>query len=245
MTDVRYALYYWPMLPGRGEFPRLALEVAGAPYDDVARRPEAEGGGVAAVQRALSGALGFPPPYAPPVLVAGELVVAQSALICRFVGERHGLAPADEAGRLAAFQVQLTLADLVDEVHDTHHPVSSALYYEDQREAAREASARFLADRLPKYLAWLERVVQANGGGDHLIGGALGYADLSLFQVVEGLRFAFPRGAARALEAAPGVRRVVAAAAADERLQRYLASPRRMDFNAHGIFRRYPELDAA
>jgi glutathione S-transferase len=236
-----YELYYWPGIQGRGEFVRLALEAAGADYVDVARKPESEGGGPAAVARAL-GRL-HPAPFAPPVLVADDLVIAQTANILCFVGGRHGLAPADEAGRLLVSQLQLTLADLVDETHDTHHPIASGLYYEDQKEAAKARTGHFLAERAPKYLGYFERML--SGGGPWLAGGALSYADLSLFQVVRGLEYAFPKAMAGVTASTARVGALAERVESLPRIAAYLASPRRISFNEQGVFRRYPELDAS
>jgi glutathione S-transferase len=243
MTTTPYELYYWPNIPGRGEFVRLVLEEAGVPYVDVGRRPRNEGGGVEAVVAYWAGKSPGHPVFAPPVLKHGELVLAQTAAICHFLGRRHGLAPRDEAGEAHALELQLTIADLVDEVHDTHHPLSAALYYEDQKPEAKRRAAHFVKERLPRYLGYFERVLERNGGGV-LAGTALSHADLSLFQVLEGLAYAFPRAFARASEATPGVLALRERVRARPRIADYLASERRMAFNQEGIFRRYPELDA-
>ena len=187
---MRYELYYWPGIQGRGEFVRLALEDSGADYADVARTR----GGMAKLMRLLEGKGIAHPPYAPPFLVAGKLVIAQTANILLFLGPHLGLAPANEAGRLWAHQLQLTIADLVKEVHDVHHPIASGLYYEEQRKESRRASAAFLKVRAPKYLGYFERVLQKQ---TYLTGARVSYADLSLFQVVEGMRYAFPKASRR------------------------------------------------
>jgi glutathione S-transferase len=238
---MRYELYYWPQIQGRGEFVRLALEEAGADYEDVARRA----GGEAKMMRMMQ-ASGTPhAPFAPPFLKAGELVIGQTANILFYLGHQLGLAPSDEAGRLWAHQLQLTIADFVDETHDAHHPIASSLYYEDQREAAAARTADFRRRRMPKYLGYFENILAANpSGAEHFVGAETSYADLSLFQIVAGLRYAFPRRMA-ALE--PQYRRVVALhdrVAARPNIATYLASPRRIAFNQHGVFRHYPELDA-
>ena len=233
---MRYELYYWAGIQGRGEFVRLALEEAPAEYVDVAR----EAGGEGAMMRLLDGEAVERPPYAPPYLKAGRMLIGQTANILLYLGPRHDLAPTSEAGRLWAHQLQLTIADLVDEAHDTHHPIASSLYYEDQRPEAQRRTSDFLKSRVPKYLGYFEKVL-ARGG--HLIGARLSYPDLSLFQVVAGLRYAFPR-AMRRLE--PNYPRVVALhdmVAARARIAAYLASNRRIAFNEHGIFRHYTELD--
>jgi glutathione S-transferase len=237
-----YELYYWPTIQGRGEFVRLALEEAGEEYVDVARRR----GGVMAMQRLMDGAGARHPPFAPPFLKDGDVLIAQTANILLYVGRRHGLAPRDEAGRLWAHQLQLTIADVVDEAHDTHHPIASSLYYEDQQAEARRRAADFIVNRIPKYLSYFERVLEGNPqGARHLVGRQTSYSDLSLFQLVAGLRYAFPRAMA-ALE--PRVPRVAALhdrVAVRPRIDAYLKSARRIAFNEHGIFRHYPELDGA
>jgi glutathione S-transferase len=235
-----YELYYWAGIQGRGEFVRLALEEAAADYIDVARQP----GGDTAMAQLMDGEAGGRPAFAPPFLKSGRLIIGQTANILLYLGERHRLAPAAEAGRLWTHQLQLTIADFVDEIHDTHHPIASSLYYEDQREPAQARSADFIRSRLPKYLGYFERLLMRNPSGDqHLVGARLSYADLSLFQLVAGLRYAFPRAMAR-LE--PQHRRVVGLhdrVARRPRIAAYLASERRIAFNQDGIFRHYPELD--
>lgn len=237
-----YRLVYWPGLPGRGEYVRLVLEEAGVPYVDTARLPESEGGGVAAVMAALRGDQGGVRPFAPPILQHGALVIHQTANVCRYVGLRHGAWPADPALDAVAMQLQLTIADLVTEAHDVHHPVSVELYYEDQREAALEAARHFRAARMPKFLGWLERVLADNGGG-WLVGDAVSACDLAAFQTLEGLAHAFPKGFDAVRSSIPGLLELRDRVAARPRIAAYLASERRQAFNLHGIFRYYPELD--
>jgi glutathione S-transferase len=235
-----YELFYWPTIQGRGEFVRLALEDAGAPYVDVARRPQSEGGGVAAMMKLLH-APGLAP-FAPPFLRHGALVVAQTANILLYLGPRLGLVPGDESSRLHAHQLELTIGDMVAEVHDTHHPVGASLYYEDQKPEARRYAKLFVAERIPKFLSHFERALQPSRG-PYLFGDQASYVDLSLFQLLQGLGYAFPRATARI---APEVPRLVALCdrvRGRERIAAYLASPRRLAFNEDGIFRRYPELD--
>jgi glutathione S-transferase len=235
-----YELYYWPSIQGRGEFVRLALEDAGADYVDVARSRN----GMKAMRDLMEDERVARPSFAPPFLRDGELLVGQTAEILFYLGPRLGLVPSDEAGRLWTHQIQLTISDFLVEAHDTHHPIASGLYYEDQTEAAKARAFDFRSARLPKYLAWFERILARNPAGpEHLVGGAATYADLSLFQVVEGLRYAFPKAAARALAAAPQVVALHEAVAKRPRLAAYLASERRIAFNETGIFRHYPELD--
>jgi glutathione S-transferase len=237
-----YELYYWPILPGRGEFVRLVLEEAAVPYVDVARLPEEEGGGFKPLLAFVQGEPPGQPAYAPPILVHGELVLAQSAAICAYLGEQHGLAPSEPGKRMQALQLQLTIADVTDEAHNTHHPISAALYYEDQKDAAGEASRNFLEQRLPRFLDYFARVLERNGG-EWLMGDELTYPDLSLFQLLEGLAFAFPKGFARVAESKPSLLGLRERVAKRPRVAAYLASERRLPFNEHGVFRHYPELD--
>jgi len=239
-TRARYELYYWPSIQGRGEFVRLVLEEAGAPYVDVAR---AKGGMEKMLALLARGADGVRP-FAPPFLKAGKLIVFQTADICAFLAARHRLVPKDEASRLHAHALQLTIADLVAEVHDAHHPIAGGLYYEDQKREAKKRAADFLRERLPKFLGYFERVLEENDCA-HLIGRKLSYVDLSMFQVVEGLTYAFPRAMARIAPTIPLLRALRAGVAARPRIAAYLASPRREPFNEMGIFRHYPELDAS
>jgi glutathione S-transferase len=241
---MEYELYYWPEIQGRGEFVRLALEECGAHYVDVAREPSA--GGIEAMLRLLGDESPAHRPFAPPFLRAGQLLIGQTANILDFLGARHELAPTSEAGRRWTLQLQLTLSDLVDAVHDTHHPIASSLYYEDQKPEAQRRSSEFLGHRLPKFLDYFEHVLQHNpAGAAHLVGARLSYADLSLFQIVAGLKYAFPHALGRL---APTHARVMAlhqAVSTRPRIHAYLASPRRLPFNQKGIFRYYPELDPA
>jgi glutathione S-transferase len=237
---MRYELYYWAGIQGRGEFVRLALEEAAADYVDVAR----EAGGEGAMMRLLDGEEVERPPFAPPYLKAGRLLIGQTANILFYLGPRHELVPASEAGRLWAHQLQLTIADLVDEAHDTHHPIASSLYYEDQRPEAKLRTGDFLKSRVPKYLGYFEKVLGRNKTrGGHLIGARLSYPDLSLFQVLAGLRYAFPRAMTRIEPNYPRVVGLHDVVASRPRIIAYLASNRRIAFNQHGIFRHYPELD--
>ena len=240
---MRYELYYWPSIQGRGEFVRLALEQAGAAYADVAR---AGPRGMRALMRWLDDESLEHPPFAPPYLKADKLVIAQTANILLYLGAHHGLAPAGEAGRLWTHQLQLTIADFVGEVHDTHHPIASSLYYEEQKPAARRRAAEFRGERMPKYLGYFERVLASNPRGKrYLVGSKPTYADLSMFQVIAGLRYAFPRAMARLMRDYPLLEALHGRVAALPRIAAYLRSKRRIAFNRQGIFRHYPELDDA
>lgn len=232
-----YELYYWPMLPGRGEIIRMLLEDAGVPYRDVARED-----GVKAVVEARRGALGGARPFAPPILRHGDLVLSQSTVIARYVAEAHGLAPQSAEGRLLAEQHFLGWADLVGEVHDTHHPISVGLHYEDQADAAKERARHFLAERLGKWLQHFEHVV-TDGGGVH-VPAEVGYPDFMARFVLRGIEYAFPKAFAAHRTAIPGLMALVERIETRPGLAAYLASPRALAFNQDGIFRHYPELEA-
>lgn len=238
---MRYELFYWPGLQGRGEFVRLALEAAGAEYVDVGREA---GQGVPALRALLQDEHTPHPVFGPPALRAGEVVLAQTALILQFLGPRLGLVPDDEPSRLWAHQLQLTVTDFLAELHDTHHPLATHLTYADQKSAALERSKAFRELRLPKFLGYFERALRQNPHGPgHAVAARLSYVDLSFFQLVAGLRYAFPRAFARVSKATPHLVSLAAAVEQLPRLAAYLASPRRWPFNEDGLFRRYPELD--
>lgn len=234
-----YRLYYWPTIQGRGEFVRLALEAVGAEYDDVGR--SAGGPDFGAVAGVIGNEDPGPPPFAPPVLDVGGRLIAQMANILLYLGARHGLAPEGELDRLWVHQLQLTLADWVDEVHDTHHPCGAELHYEEQETEARRRVAVFREHCLPKFLGYFEGVLESNGGHGWLVGETWTYADLSLFQVVAGLHYAFPNAMAEA--DAPRVTALHDRVVKLPQIAAYLGSERRIPFNEDGIFRCYPELD--
>ena len=234
---MHYQLYYWPTIQGRGEYVRLTLEEAGAGYTDVAR----SGSGTAAMMKMMTAGKGTPP-FAPPFLKAGKLVIAQTANILLYLGARHGLAPKAEPGKLWVHQLQLTISDLVLEIHDTHHPLGPSLYYEEQKAPAKKRSDEFWKSRAPKYLGYFEDLLAANNG-PYVTGRRLTYVDLSLFQIVEGLRYAFPRRMKAFEPDIPGLVGLHDRVAARPNIQSYLASDRRIAFNEDGIFRKYKALD--
>ena len=241
-----YDLYYWPQIPGRGEYVRLVLEAAGAAYRDMARLDVSQGGGTEAMFAFIEGRKGPFVPFAPPFLVADDIVVSQAAVIAAFLGERHGLAPDGEADRLFTRAVAVTTADFVAEAHDTHHPVGTSLYYHDQKAEAARRAEEFRAERMPKFLGWYEPILAANPlGHSWLVGDRMTYADLGLFQTVAGLNYAFPKRMQSLSESIPLVEALCKRVAASERIATYLASDRRLAFNEDGIFRHYPELDGA
>ena len=234
---MRYELYYWPTIQGRGEFVRLALEHGGAQYLDVARKPK----GLAAMNRLLRDAAEKRAPFAPPFLMAGKVVISQTANILSYLGPRLGLAPKKEAGQSWVRGVQLTICDFVAEVHDTHHPIGAGLYYEQQKREAKRRALDFRRERMPKFLGYFERILAANKG--FVAGRKTSYADLSLFQVMAGLRYAFPRAVHCLDRAHPQLCVLHDRIASAPQLAAYMASPRRIAFNRDGIFRHYPELD--
>jgi glutathione S-transferase len=232
-----YELYYWPGIQGRGEYVRLALEDAGADYADVARTER----GMAAMMRMMEPRSGTPP-FAPPFLKSGKLVIGQTANILLYLGSRHGLAPKAEAGRLWLHQLQLTIADLVLEIHDSHHPLGPTLYYEDQVGPAKKRTEEFWGQRVPKYLEYFEGILTSNGGA-YLTGRRLTYVDLSLFQIVAGLRYAFPKRMKEFEPSIPGLIGLHDRVAGRPNIKAYLSSERRIPFNEDGIFRHYKALD--
>ena len=234
---MRYELYYWPTIQGRGEYVRLALEDAGVAYADMARGK----GGSAAMMKMLDAKSGTPP-FAPPFLKAGSLIIGQTANILLYLGSRHGLAPKSQAGRLRLHELQLTIADFVAEVHDTHHPIGVSLYYEDQKAPAKKRTAEFWNERVPKYLGYFEKLLDA-GGGVYLTGRKATYVDLSLFQIVEGLRYAFPNRMKTFERKIPGLIELHDRVAQRPNIKAYLQSERRIAFNEDGIFRHYKALD--
>src|SRR5882757_5485978 len=232
---MKYTLYYWPSIQGRGEYVRLALEDASADYDDVARR----GNGMSAMMKMMEAGKGTPP-FAPPFLKTGSLVIGQTANILLYLGARHGLAPKADAGKLWVHQLQLTIADFVLEIHDTHHPLGPSLYYEDQRAPAKKRTTEFWKERVPKYLGYFEGLLEDSGGA-YLTGRRLTYVDLSLFQIVAGLRYAFPKSMKAFERKIPGLVDLHDRVAARPNIKAYLASDRRIAFNEDGIFRCYKE----
>jgi glutathione S-transferase len=236
---MRYELYYWPSIQGRGEFVRLALEEGGADYVDVARRGKR---GMSAMMKLLDSKQLVRRPYAAPFLKAGQDIIAQTALILFYLGPPLKLAPRDQAGRLWAHQLQLTISDLVVHIHDTHHPVSGWLYYEEQKPAAKRRTADFWRYRVPKFLGYFEQVIKRNGGR-YAVGRSLTYVDLSLFQIVEGLRYAFPRRMKRFERKVPLLIALHDRVALRPRIKAYLSSDRRIPFSQWGIYRYFKELD--
>ena len=239
-----FDLYYWPMIPGRGEFARLVLEAAGADYRDVARLPEDQGGGIEAMFAFIEGRNGPLAPFAPPFLVDGDIVLSQSAVIAAYLGEKLGLVPESEADRLFARSIAQTTADLADEAHDVHHPVGTDLYYDDQKPEAKRRAQTFREARLPKFLSWYESLIAANpSGSGYLLGDRMSYADLGLFQALTGLAYAFPRRMAAIEAGHANLAALAGLVMKHEKVAAYLASDRRLPFNEDGIFRNYPELD--
>jgi glutathione S-transferase len=240
----RYELHYWPTIQGRGEFVRLALEYAGIEYLDVARGPVDAGGGEAALLESLQSVDKHRPPFAPPYLKTVDRVIGQTANILLFLGNRHALAPIDEAGWLWAHELQLTIADFVVEAHDTHHPLGVSLYYEEQKAAAQRRSDEFRKHRAPKYFRYFEGILERNSAeGGWAVGDDTSYVDLSLFQLVAGMRYAFPRYLRRIESHYPRLVALHDRVARLPRIAAYLESPRRIAFNEDGIFRHYDELD--
>jgi glutathione S-transferase len=239
---MKYELYYWPHIQGRGEYVRLALVEGEADYVDVARLPEAEGGGRPAVAKVLQNARNRYPPFAPPLLKVGRTLISHTANILQYLGPRLNLVPKGQALRLYAHGLQLTITDFVREAHDVHHPIANSLYYEDQKPEALRRSGHFRKERLTKFTNYFETVI-ARGGGKYLLGESLSYVDLSMFQVMASLNYAFPKAMAGLAEKIPHLNALHDEVAARPRIARYLASPARLPFDTHDLMRLYPELD--
>lgn len=238
---MRYELYYQPTIQGRGEFIRLALEDAGADYIDVARDPSF---GRPGIMKIIEDPTLEHPPFAPPFLKAGEFLISQTANILQFLGPRLGLVPQSEESRLWAHQLQLTIADWLYETGQTHHPIANVLYYEQQKDEAKKRAAHFISTRIPKFLGYFERILKLNAkSGDFVFGEEVSYVDLSLFQMIEGLRYAFPKTMAQVEAQYPKLIALRDDVTARPRIAAYLSSPRRLAFNEQGIFRHYPELE--
>lgn len=239
-----YELYYWDGIQGRGEFVRLALEEAGAGYVDMTRE-SGSGRGTGAMMNLMKSKAEAHIPFAPPFLRDGDLIISHVANILLYLGPKLGLAPKDEKLRYITNGLQLTITDFVAEVHDTHHPIATSLYYEDQKDAAKARSTTFIEERIPKFLGYFERVLEQNPSGQkHVVGDALTYVDLSLFQIIEGLRYAFPKAMRGASKDYPLLVALHDRVKERKNIAAYLASPRRLAFNEDGIFRHYPELDS-
>ena len=237
-----YELYYWPTIQGRGELVRLALEDAAAPYIDVAREPEEKGGGVKALMKVLHKGDDVLAPFAPPFLKSGDLIISHAANILLYLAPRHHLVADDPESQIRAHALQLTITDFLAEVHGTHHPVAAGLYYKDQKVEAKRYAKGFIEERIPKFTSYFEKVI-VRGGGDHPFG-VFSYIDLSLFQMVDGLHYAFPKAMKHIAPQIPHLTALHARVARRPRIAEYLASKRRVPFNEDGIFRHYPELDA-
>jgi glutathione S-transferase len=240
---MRYELYYWPGIQGRGEFVRLALEEAAADYLDVGRL-SGRGRGVDAITRLLANARAEYRPFAPPFLKAGKLIIGQTANILLYLGPRLGLVPKAEAKRLWAHQLQLTIADFIDEIHDAHHPIAGSLYYEEQKDEAKRRAGYLTAERIPKYLGYFEGLLAANPKTSiYLLGRRFSYVDLSIFQLINGLLYALPSTMKRLERTYTRLMALHDRVMARPNIAAYLCSPRRLPFNENGIFRYYPELD--
>jgi glutathione S-transferase len=169
--------------------------------------------------------------FAPPLLCHGKVVVAQTALILHYLGPRLGLAPKAEAARLRLHQLQLTITDFLVEVHDTHHPIANSLHYEEQKAESLRRAKLFRELRIPKFLGYFETQATL----------PFSYVSLSLFQVMEGLQYAFPSAMKRMNYR--NLARLHETVRERKNLKSYLMSKRRIPFNQAGLFRRYPELD--
>ncbi|KAK5109187.1 hypothetical protein LTR62_007272 [Meristemomyces frigidus] len=254
-SHAQYELLYHPGIPGRGEFIRLAFEAKGVAYTDVANEQKDGYSTVQAVcmNKGTESVDGNPPVFSSPALripgagLDGQaLVIAQTPNILWYLGEKLGLVPDDEGGKYHVQQVALTALDLTNETHDTHHPLAVMQYYEDQKEAALAKAKDVRENRIPKYLSYFSRVLEHNaphGKRKFLVGSYLTYADTTVWQVLNGLLFAFPKEMeARRKEFPALFEELYPAVQEVEGIRQYLASERRLAYSS-GVFRYYPELD--
>jgi glutathione S-transferase len=232
---VSVELWYWPNIPGRGEFVRLFMEAGEIEYEDVAREK-----GVEALVEDMASREGIRP-FAPPYIVDDDLCIGQTAHILAYLSDKHGLGAGELDLDLQMIQLQLDISDMVEEVHSTHHPIAGSLYYQDQMEAAYENARAFREERIPKYLDHFEAALEGQGG-PFVLGDQWNHVDTSLFQLMEGLDYAFPKRM-RELDY-PRLELCRQAVTEIDGIEAYLASDRRMEFNQDGIFRHYPELDS-
>ncbi|KAG5926470.1 hypothetical protein E4U53_003074 [Claviceps sorghi] len=246
--DAPYELIYWPGVPGRGEFIRLLFEEAGVPYQDTAKKEsEAVSRVMALTDADNKGDKSNVPAMACPALKHGHVTLSQTPNILLYLAPKLGLAPAAGDAMYQLNQLVLTILDfLSNEVHDTHHPIGTSATYEDQKPEAAKRAESFKTERLPKFLAYAQRVLdgEASGEGPWLHGGKLTYADLVLFQGIHGTEFAFPNTMKKMRDSGKydGVFNLFKAVGERPNIKEYLASDRRASYS-HGIWRHYPELD--
>jgi glutathione S-transferase len=241
---MRYEFYYWPEIQGRGEFVRLALEEAGADYQDMARL-SGRGKGVEAMMKIMHSSRIDTPPFAPPFISSGKQIIAQTANILLHIAPKLNLVPKSEVKRLWAHQLQLTIMDFVNEIHDTHHPIAGSLYYHDQKKEAKRRTAYFIKERIPKFLNYFENILANNAKGSaYILGRNLSYIDLSLFQIIAGLSYAFPKIMKKQKRKYPELYTLHDKVKGRKNTKAYLSSDRRIAFNEFGVFRHYPELEA-
>ncbi|SMY24333.1 unnamed protein product [Zymoseptoria tritici ST99CH_1A5] len=253
MSQPKYEILYHPGIPGRGEFIRLAFEVTGTPYTDIANSQK---DGYATVQKTCMNTTSTasegsnPPMFAPPALRipgAGKngeaLVIAQTSNILLYLSEKLSLLPeGDENGKYFVNQLVLTALDLNNEIHDTHHPIGPSLYYEDQKDASLLKAKDVRENRIPKFLSYFERVLKGNGDGKYLVGERVTTADVTVWQVLDGLQFAFPKEMAVRRKEFEALFKWYEGFKEEKGLKAYLGSERRLPYS-QGVFRYYPELD--
>jgi glutathione S-transferase len=189
MTGEVFELIYWPGDPGRAEHIRLALEYAGAKYIDTALSKDALTTVLAQISDDQLGDSLNPPCYAPPILRHGQLAINQTPNVLLYLGPKLGLVPGIDENPNNLFRVNAlalsALDGLSNEVHNCHHPISTSLYYEEQKDESIRASTAWVTKRLPIFLAYFQKVLsgEASGQGPWLFGGKTSYADLVLYHV--------------------------------------------------------------
>ncbi|KAM0264933.1 hypothetical protein ACHAQJ_000449 [Trichoderma viride] len=246
-VKTEYELIYWPGIPGRGEVVRLLFEETGTPYTDTAKGKKAVPTLLSYTAAKNVGDETNPPLFAPPVLKHGDLVINQLPNILLYLAPKLGLAPTSGDGVYHLNEIALTILDgFLNEVHETHHPIDTAQYYEVQKEEAKKRSKAFREERLPKFLGYVQRVLDGkrSGEGGWLYGGELTYVDLVLFQCLDGTKYAFPKAVEKFREGGEydGVFKLYDAVKERPNIKAYLESERRVAY-ADGIWRHYPELE--
>lgn len=245
-----YELLYWPTVPGRGEHVRLAFEAANVPYNDISNDEDDIKLLLSHTSDKNYGDSINPPPFAPPLLRHGDLLISQTSNILLYLASKLDLVPSQEEDPNGIYFINalaLTALDgLSNEAHDTHHPIDISLYYEDQKEEAKRRATNYTRTRLPKFLGYFERVLsgEAIQGGKWLYGGRLTYADLVLFQTVDGVTHAFPKAVGKLKKGGEynKVFALVDQVRGLENIKSYLESGRRKPYG-QGIYRYYEELD--
>ncbi|KAK4058824.1 hypothetical protein OIO90_000270 [Microbotryomycetes sp. JL221] len=249
-----FEVVYHAGIPGRAEFVRLMFEATGVTYRDA---PQEDGQDciIPYVTGNFADHDKNPLPFAVPVLRHNDVVISQVPNIVLYLSSR--LPPIDLDGEstntaqtpaplhdLSTFhwlEQLMTILDMNNEVHETHHPIDIRLYYEDQKAEAQKRAQAFREARIPKFLGNFENNIKKHTSG--FLNEKVSPADLALFHMVEGILFAFPERINQVKSEFPHVFKLRDTIKSSRRIQAYINSGRRIPFNNYGIFRHYTELD--